>query len=63
MELTLRVQLIDVRGKRVLATRVFDETENAPSDDAYGGVTAANAALQRVLEQIAEFCVVESDRK
>jgi len=60
VELTLRVQLVDVRARRVLATRTFTETENAPSDDAYGGVTAANAALRRVLEQVAEFCVVES---
>jgi cholesterol transport system auxiliary component len=60
VELTLRAQLIDVRGKRMLASRLFDETENAPSDDAYGGVTAANLALQRILEQVADFCVVGS---
>ena len=60
VELTLRMQLIDVRGQRVLATRLFDETENTSSDDAYGGVTAANLALQRTLEQVANFCIVES---
>jgi len=60
VELTLRVELIDVRGRRVLAARVFDETEPAPTDDAYGGVTAANAALQRVLAQVAAFCVAEA---
>jgi cholesterol transport system auxiliary component len=60
VELTLRVELIDLRGKRVLATRLFEETENAPTDDAYGGVTAANVALGRMLEQLADFCVVES---
>jgi len=60
VELTLRVQLIDVRGKRMLATRVFDETENASSEDAHGGVIAANSALQRLLEQVVDFCVVES---
>lgn len=60
VELTLRVELIDVRARRVLAARVFDETETAPSDDAYGGVTAASAALQRVLAQVAEFCVAEA---
>lgn len=60
VELTLRVQLIDVRAKRVLAARSFDEAENAPTDDPYGGVIAANLALQRVLEQVADFCVVES---
>jgi cholesterol transport system auxiliary component len=57
VELTLRIELLDVRARRVLATRVFDETETAPSDDAYGGVIAANAALQRVLAQAAEFCI------
>ena len=63
VELTLRLQLIDVRTKRVLAARSFDESENAPSDDPYGGVIAANAALQRILEQVADFCVVESGRQ
>lgn len=57
VNLTLRAQLIDVRSKRVLAVKQFDETENAPGDNAYGGVTAANRALQRILEQLAEFCI------
>jgi cholesterol transport system auxiliary component len=60
LQITLRAQLIDVRSRRVLATRLFDESETAPSDDAYGGVTAANRALQRVLEQLADFCAAES---
>ena len=57
IQLTLRAQLVDVRARRVLATRLFDASEVAASDDAYGGVTAANRALQRVLEQLADFCV------
>jgi len=61
IELALRLQLIDVRGRRVLAAKSFDATENAPSDDPYGGVTAANVALQRVLEQVADFCAHESE--
>ena len=55
--LTLRAQLIDVRGQRVLAVRLFDESENVASDNAYGGVTAANRAVQRLLGQLADFCV------
>jgi hypothetical protein len=39
---------------------VFDDSENAASDDAYGGVVAANLMLQRVLSQLADFCVNES---
>jgi cholesterol transport system auxiliary component len=60
VQLTLRAQLIDARGKRVLAVKQFDEIENAASEDAYGGVGAANRALQRVLGQLAEFCINES---
>lgn len=60
VELTLRVQLIDVRARRILASRLFEEAENAPTDDAYGGVTAANVALQRLLEQLTAFCAAES---
>lgn len=62
VNLTLRAQLIDVRSKRVLAAKQFDETENAAEDNAYGGVTAANRALQRILEQLTEFCINESAR-
>jgi cholesterol transport system auxiliary component len=60
VEFTLRAQLVDLRHDRVLATRVFDETENAPSENPYGGVVAANRALQRILESISEFCVREA---
>jgi len=60
VQLMLRAQLIDVRGQRVLAVKQFDEVENATSDNAYGGVTAANRAVQRMLDQLADFCVNES---
>lgn len=52
---TLRAQMIDVAGRRVLATREFDITENAASDDPYGGVVAANHAVQRALNEAADF--------
>lgn len=60
VQITLRAQLTDVRSRRVMATRLFDEAEKAPSDNAYGGVIAANLALQRILGELAEFCVLES---
>ncbi|MEO6976703.1 MAG: ABC-type transport auxiliary lipoprotein family protein [Gallionella sp.] len=56
VRLTLRAQLIDVHDKRLLAVQQFDEYENATSKDAYGGVTAANRLLRRVLVKLAEFC-------
>lgn len=57
VELTLRAQLYDVKGKKELALREFDVAENAASEDAYGGVAAANRALERVLGQLTDFCV------
>lgn len=56
-QVVLRVQLIELHSGRILASRVFAESEPAPSEDAYGGVIAANRALQRILEQLPEFCV------
>ncbi|MEJ2652785.1 MAG: ABC-type transport auxiliary lipoprotein family protein [Gammaproteobacteria bacterium] len=56
VQFTLQAQLIDIRGRRVLASTEFDETEIAPSDDPYGGVIATNRALGRLLDQVAKFC-------
>jgi len=63
VQLTLRAQLIDVVGKRVIAVKLFDEAEDTASDDAYGGVIAANRLVQRLLGQLADFCVNESVRQ
>jgi cholesterol transport system auxiliary component len=60
VEIALRVQLIDLRGSRVLAEALVEETEPAPSADAYGGVIAANRALERLLARVVDFCVVRS---
>jgi cholesterol transport system auxiliary component len=53
---TLGAQLIDTATQRVIATAEFDETEKCESEDAYGGVRAANRALERLLVRVAEFC-------
>lgn len=60
---TLRVQLIDVAARRVRATREFDAQEDAPSDDPRGGVTAANRAVGRVLNEVAAFCAAQAQVK
>lgn len=57
---TLRVQLIDVAARKVLATREFDVTENAPSEDPYGGVVASNRAVSRVLDEVTAFCAAQA---
>ena len=59
VRLTVHAQLIDTGSRRVLATREFDEIENSPSDDAYGGVIAANRALERLLGRIVDFCTAQ----
>ena len=53
---TLRAYIVDDATRRVIAWRQFDETVAAASEDPYGGVVAANRAVQIVLEELADFC-------
>ena len=53
---TLRATLVDDTTRRVLARREFDGSMAAASDDTYGGVVAANRAVQAVLESLSAFC-------
>ncbi len=54
--LTLRVRLVDERDKQLLGTRLIDVSAPASSEDAAGGVTAANRALTDALRKIVVFC-------
>lgn len=54
---TLRAKLVDPLNQRVIATRLFDIREQAPSEDTYGGVQAANQAVARLMEQLSQFCL------
>jgi cholesterol transport system auxiliary component len=60
VRLTMRAQLIDMAQRRILVTQEFDLTENAPSENPYGGVIAANKALSKALNQIIQFCIAGS---
>lgn len=53
---TMRAYIVDNTTRHVLALREFDETIAAQSESPYGGVVAANRAVQAVLEQLAGFC-------
>ena len=53
---TLRAYLVEDKTRRVLAWREFDTAVPAASDDPYGGVVAANQAVQAVLKDVAAFC-------
>jgi cholesterol transport system auxiliary component len=53
---TLRAYLVDDKTRRVLAWREFDAAVPAASEDPYGGVVAANRAVQTVLDSLSAFC-------
>ena len=55
VRLTLRVQLSD-RSGNVLGVREIEAVEEAPSEDPYGGVVAANRAVRKALEEVVSFC-------
>ena len=51
----LRAQLLDVKAQRVLGARNFEAVEPAPTEDAYGGVLAADRAVATVLATVNEW--------
>ncbi|OGA22268.1 MAG: hypothetical protein A3I02_04430 [Betaproteobacteria bacterium RIFCSPLOWO2_02_FULL_67_26] len=53
---TLRAYLVENATRRVIASREFDATVTAASEDPHGGVVAANRAVQNVLEALSAFC-------
>lgn len=52
---TLRAYLVDDKTRRVLAWREFEALASARSEDAYGGVVAANHVVQMVLKELSQF--------
>jgi cholesterol transport system auxiliary component len=47
--------LIEVKESRLVGTRAFEAVEKAQSDDAYGGVLAANRAIATLLDDLASW--------
>lgn len=58
-DLRLRVQLIDLGTRKVIASRVFASRQPAPEQSPYGGAQAANAAWRMLLPDIVAFCTAE----
>ncbi len=52
----LRANLVEDASRRVVASRVFESLVPAPSANPYGGVVAANQAVNAVLDNVATFC-------
>ena len=55
VRVAVRIQMVDLKESRIVGTRAFEAVENAPSEDAYGGVLAANRAIAAMLDQIAAW--------
>lgn len=55
VRVTVRTQLVEMKESRIVSSRSFDVTEDAPSEDAYGGVLAANRATAKLLDHIASW--------
>ncbi len=57
VRVTLRIQLVDLRQRQILGVKEFEVLEEAPSDDADGGVVAANRAVARLLDEGARWLI------
>jgi len=57
---TLRARLVDDATRQVIATREFEALADAPADNPYSGVQAANQAVNQVLEELTAFCVEQT---
>lgn len=53
--LRLRVQLVDLETRAVIASRIFETRRPAPEQTPYGGAQAANAAWQALLPELVAF--------
>lgn len=53
----LRAQLLNMAERNVLATKVFEVVEPAPTEDATGGMLAANHAVAKVMTEMASFLI------
>lgn len=58
VRLVLRAELSDGESRRTIETRVFEVVEPAPSEDPYGGVVAANRAVERALDDLRTWLLV-----
>ena len=63
VRVTARAQLVDLKLSMIVGLQRFEAVEPAPSENAYGGVVAANRAVAGLLDQIGSWlrqCVQHS---
>lgn len=64
VRLVLRAQIVETKTQTILASRYFEFFENTASDDAYGGVEAANHAAAKLIAAMTEWLeIVLADPK
>lgn len=61
VRLALRAQLIDEKRQNIIGARNFEIFENSSSEDAYGGVVAANQATAKLLDELTYWIVTVMD--
>jgi cholesterol transport system auxiliary component len=55
VRMSLEMRLVKARSGRIVGTRRFEDVEDAPGNDPYSGVTAADRALDTILGQAARW--------
>lgn len=55
VRVTSRAQLVDLKQSTIVGMQTFEAIEFAPSENAYGGVLAANRAVAALLDQMASW--------
>jgi cholesterol transport system auxiliary component len=55
VRVTSRAQLVDLKQSTIVGMQTFEAIELAPSENAYGGVLAANRAVAALLDQMASW--------
>lgn len=55
-DIRLRLQLVDLASRKVIASRIFEAQQAAPASSPYGGAQAANAAWQAMLPELVAYC-------
>ena len=60
VHISMRVSLSDAASNTLIASQLYNEREPAPSDDAYGGVQAANRVLSRILLDLSTWLLNHS---
>lgn len=61
VRLILRVQLLDMVSRQVVATQTLEVVEDAPTEDAQGGIAATNQAVARMLKKLTTFLAQYTD--